>query len=248
MILASSFARCAPEPRSRPSSPSLAHLAVIAARSGKIPLYFYAPGSIMLPGGRSGSRSSQHGWRTNVRRCSEPRFEHVRGCTIRYSGIDTSLRRGTVTVLRPSAATVPREPSPALFALIRGQVIDAVLAGRPEVGGAAMMPNVWWQPFVALLRGRQSVPTSTHPFHAVSVVPGAQACQAVYVFTGQRFLSRNAPRLPVAGCNSRFCTCKFKHHKDRRAGPRRRSDFGFGPALWHGVERRKRHGRRTEDF
>lgn len=163
-----------------------------------------------------------------------------------------------------------------------------------------MMSNVWWQPFVALLRGRQSVSkwlegaatrtgvlkerrsrssagpspsfgddsgsfsglagtssqrslqlrvsASAHPFHAVSVVPGAQACQAVYVFTGQRFLSRNAPRLPVAGCNSRFCTCKFKHHKDRRVGPRRRSDFGFGPALWRGVERRMRHGRRTEDF
>jgi len=89
--------------------------------------------------------------------------------------------------------------------------------------------------------------TSAYPFHAVSIIPGAQACQAVYAFTGQRFLSRDAPRLPLAECNSSSCTCKFKHHKDRRAGPRRRSDFGFGISLWNGSERRKGRGRRADD-
>lgn len=89
--------------------------------------------------------------------------------------------------------------------------------------------------------------TSAYPFHAVSIVPGAQACSSVYTFTGQRFLSRDAPRLPLTDCNSSSCTCKFKHHKDRRAGPRRRSDFGFGIALWKGSERRRGGGRRADD-
>jgi hypothetical protein len=84
-------------------------------------------------------------------------------------------------------------------------------------------------------------------FHAVSIIPGEEACSAVYRFTGQRFLSAHAPRLPLPTCDVARCTCRYKHHKDRRAGPRRRSDVGMMNAYYNGAERRRSRGRRADD-
>lgn len=84
-------------------------------------------------------------------------------------------------------------------------------------------------------------------FHAVAIIPGEHACQAAYRFQGQRFLSRQAPPLPLPTCDAFQCTCKFKHYKDRRAGPRRRSDIGLMPGAYAGSERRQAGGRRAED-
>jgi hypothetical protein len=86
-------------------------------------------------------------------------------------------------------------------------------------------------------------------FHAVSIIPGGNACAAAHRFTKQRFLSAHAPRLPLPTCDAALCTCHYKHHKDRRAGPRRRGDWG-GPivAQFTGTERRRTRGRRAEDM
>jgi len=89
--------------------------------------------------------------------------------------------------------------------------------------------------------------TQSSPYHAVSIVPGEHACAAAYRFTGQRFLSRQAPKVPLPTCDAFHCECRFKHHKDRRAGPRRRSDFGLMSAGYPGIERRRTGGRRAED-
>jgi hypothetical protein len=86
-----------------------------------------------------------------------------------------------------------------------------------------------------------------NPYHAVSLLPGEHACAAAYRFTGQRFLSKHAPKLPLPTCDAFHCTCRFKHHKDRRAGPRRRSDIGLMSGNWPGNERRNTGGRRTTD-
>lgn len=99
-------------------------------------------------------------------------------------------------------------------------------------------------------RGKPAKPqpqSALHPYHAVSVVPGTDACAAAYRFTGQRFLSRQAPKLPLPSCDAAQCNCRFKHHKDRRAGPRRRSDIGLMTGAWSGAERRNRGGRRADD-
>ena len=87
----------------------------------------------------------------------------------------------------------------------------------------------------------------TNPYHAVSILPGADSCAAAYRFSGQRFLSRQAPRLPLPSCDAATCGCRFKHHKDRRAGPRRSSDVGMTMAGYSGNERRQSRGRRSTD-
>jgi len=92
----------------------------------------------------------------------------------------------------------------------------------------------------------KKAPAST-AFHAVSIIPGEHACAASYRFTGQRFLSRHSPKLPLPSCGASHCTCRFTHHQDRRAGPRRRSDIGLMSGHYPGSERRRIGGRRATD-
>lgn len=68
-------------------------------------------------------------------------------------------------------------------------------------------------------------------YHAVSLKVSGTACRAAKDLTGQRFLSSEAPMLPLPGCTVTDCSCRFVHHKDRRSGKDRRSPFspaGFG--------------------
>jgi len=86
------------------------------------------------------------------------------------------------------------------------------------------------------------------PYRAVSIILGDAPCSAVHRFTRRRFLSRSAPPLPLPSCDSENCTCHFRRHQDRRAGPRRRSDIGVMSAPWSGAEKRRpSRGRRAED-
>jgi len=107
--------------------------------------------------------------------------------------------------------------------------------------------------FFAGLFGAKKAPeparqtAQNNPYHAVSVLPGTDACAAAYRFAGQRFLSRQAPRLPLPSCDVTTCGCRFKHHKDRRSGPRRNSDIGMMMAGYSGNERRQSRGRRATD-
>ncbi|MET0536246.1 MAG: hypothetical protein ABW171_18675 [Steroidobacter sp.] len=100
--------------------------------------------------------------------------------------------------------------------------------------------------FAGLFGTKKSAATG-NPYHAVSVLPGDDACPAARRFSGQRILSRQAPRLPLSSCNAKTCTCRFKHHKDRRSGPRRNSDVGMVTSAFPGRERRQSRGRRAED-
>ncbi|MFL6618062.1 MAG: hypothetical protein ACJ8MH_05645 [Povalibacter sp.] len=110
----------------------------------------------------------------------------------------------------------------------------------------------WW-PFGGLFQSSDPLPPVKHkavpqePFHAVSIVSGPHACEAALRFRGFRFLSRQAPRLPLPSCNAAHCDCRFRHHQDRRAGPRRRSEQGMMSGLFEGSERRRTGGRRAED-
>jgi hypothetical protein len=88
---------------------------------------------------------------------------------------------------------------------------------------------------------------ASNPYHAVSILPGSDACAAAHRFSGQRFLSRQAPRLPLPSCDANTCGCRFKHHRDRRAGPRRNSDVGMVTSSYQGRERRGPRGRRASD-
>lgn len=87
-----------------------------------------------------------------------------------------------------------------------------------------------------------------NPYHAVSVRPGRYPCGAAIQLEGVRFLSADAPRLPLDQCNAGQCTCRYVHHDDRRTDDdRRRNDvWGSGPS-WVGQERRSTKGRRVTD-
>ena len=87
-------------------------------------------------------------------------------------------------------------------------------------------------------------------FHAVSIVPAGGCCPAALAIEGKRFLSKNAPLLPLKACNKSTCKCRYEHHQDRRKAPRRARDFGVSIAAWEDgpdVRSKSVRGRRKTD-
>jgi hypothetical protein len=87
------------------------------------------------------------------------------------------------------------------------------------------------------------------PWHAVSVVAGPSCCEAARALSPSRYLSREAPRLPLPDCTSpASCSCSYKHFVDRRGQPRRKDDLsGLRRSPLSGTERRTVRGRREDD-
>ena len=90
-----------------------------------------------------------------------------------------------------------------------------------------------------------------HPWHAVEIVAPKTACAAAQALNGKRFLSAEAPLLPLHDCAlTGSCHCVYRKHTDRRDGDTvRRSEDDTGirrmaPAL---EERRSKRGRRKSD-
>jgi hypothetical protein len=88
---------------------------------------------------------------------------------------------------------------------------------------------------------------SIQPWHAVTIAASASACPAAQACKGKRYLSRNAPRLPLAECDSTRCECKYRHFPDRRGSPRRHDEMGGAPQVRHKNSRRTSRGRREVD-
>jgi hypothetical protein len=96
----------------------------------------------------------------------------------------------------------------------------------------------------------------TNPWHAVAVSSSASCCRASVLARHTRYLSTEAPPLPLAGCTQPAgCTCRYKHYSDRRVGPRRTTDSDLYknalsphiiPRLTF-VDRRGTRGRRAND-
>jgi hypothetical protein len=87
-------------------------------------------------------------------------------------------------------------------------------------------------------------------YHAVTVIAGANACAQVKALKDIRLLSLEAPRLPIVGCtNPEGCKCRFQHHADRRAGPRRTGlrNVRTGTSTAE-ANRRRLLGRRDSDY
>lgn len=94
---------------------------------------------------------------------------------------------------------------------------------------------------------RAPVDPGKQAFHAVTIVTPGHACDAANSLKGHRFLSKEAPRLPLEGCPSpEYCRCTYRHFNDRRSGPRRASDRGELRTAPIG-ERRGSRGRRVTD-
>lgn len=67
---------------------------------------------------------------------------------------------------------------------------------------------------------------ASHPFHAVSIEPAKACCAEAQAIGSQRFLSDEAPSLPLPKCGVQECGCRYVHHADRRSGAR---DRRLGP-------------------
>jgi hypothetical protein len=87
-----------------------------------------------------------------------------------------------------------------------------------------------------------------HLFHGVAVKPPeACRCKAVAALEGRRFLSDEAPSLPLAGCDTpHACRCVYEHFNDRRTLVRRDTDSGL-PAKEQPADRRLQTARRITD-
>ena len=85
-----------------------------------------------------------------------------------------------------------------------------------------------------------------NPYHAVSIEPGARACEESRARDGRRYLSSAAPMLPLRGCTQATCQCRYVHYNDRRSSSDRRNNF-VNPRAHAMTERRSGSGRRIND-
>ena len=92
--------------------------------------------------------------------------------------------------------------------------------------------------------------TCASPFHAVEIRCTKNACQAAKDTCGERYLSAEAPLLPLDQCDQPDrCQCRYQHHKDRRVDSRRGAEAGLPTQSDpERVERRHAKGRRVEDI
>jgi hypothetical protein len=85
------------------------------------------------------------------------------------------------------------------------------------------------------------------PWHAVSIDAKPLSCAAARTIHKKRFLSKDAPTLPLSACTKGVrCPCTYKHHEDRRGRPRR-GVKALPAAKDVQVERRVTRGRRKDD-
>ncbi|MDH4022255.1 MAG: hypothetical protein OEV14_03940 [Gammaproteobacteria bacterium] len=86
-------------------------------------------------------------------------------------------------------------------------------------------------------------------FQGVTVKPCLDACDAVQAIVGKRYLSREAPGLPLVGCDQQRCDCTYSHFSDRRERGDRRSGWdtfgGFSKKLVQGNRRDEDSDRRN---
>ena len=77
-------------------------------------------------------------------------------------------------------------------------------------------------------RPRPPVRAKRSVFHGVSIDSRHQVYGAVAELRSKRFLSEEAPILPLDHCpHPLICQCVYKHFDDRRTGLRRDSDEGL---------------------
>jgi len=87
-------------------------------------------------------------------------------------------------------------------------------------------------------------------WRAVEIVCDHDACDASRGAAGDRYLAVEAPLLPLPDCDRRGqCKCRYRHHEDRRKGPRRGNE-GAMPSqpLTDQADRRYMDGRRRVDL
>lgn len=63
---------------------------------------------------------------------------------------------------------------------------------------------------------------------SIEFKPGPEpVCGPMRALAGKRLLVKDAPLLPLPGCDQPACGCRYKLYSDRRTDVRRRADAGF---------------------
>ena len=88
---------------------------------------------------------------------------------------------------------------------------------------------------------------SRNRWHAVMIEAPANACDAAQACKGERFLSGDAPLLPLRECDAKRCECRYRHYEDRRGDSRRRDKKGAAQQDREQTNRRVKRGRRASD-
>ena len=96
-------------------------------------------------------------------------------------------------------------------------------------------------------------PALDDPYRAVSIAFGAEACEAVQSIGSKRFLVGETPRVPLPACTASTCSCKYKHHDDRRDSDAERRHPAAMTTQMYGTDgkaerREKEVGRRESDW
>jgi hypothetical protein len=81
-------------------------------------------------------------------------------------------------------------------------------------------------------------------FGAVQIRARLGACRAAQLLEGQRFLSKDAPKLPLRECSVARCSCTFSKLPDRRSDGRRIESGGLHTTLFIAANRRTKRDRR----
>ncbi len=99
-----------------------------------------------------------------------------------------------------------------------------------------------------VFKGRSGAVGVRDLFHGVAIETprGDRMCRAAAAIVGQRFLSEDAPLLPLPDCDMpRECRCVYQHFTDRRTERRRESDIGL-PSRYVALDRRALKRRVTD--
>lgn len=82
---------------------------------------------------------------------------------------------------------------------------------------------IGWNSRTSKKKSSNTATAKTSHYHSVEVKASKFACVAVMEIEGKRFLSADAPPLPLPECDQN-CNCRYEHYDDRRQGDRRDSD------------------------
>jgi hypothetical protein len=96
-------------------------------------------------------------------------------------------------------------------------------------------------------KARQDAPRTARiagSFGSVEIRTRKGACEAARSLEGQRFLSKEAPALPLTGCAAPQCSCSFAKLSDRRTDSRRLEHGGLSASFFQAVNRRAERERR----
>ena len=98
------------------------------------------------------------------------------------------------------------------------------------------MWRTWAHTNNSLLPSSFETAVSAHPYHCVAIHHQDGACAAAKRLSGQRFLSKEAPSIPLPACDAASCHCRYLHFADRRQNGERRNPQPY-PLADQGVQR-----------